>query len=77
MHTNEFTNGMVQTLKGYESTNKHVEVEIDFLTNRLEVHQEYLVYDFESIAALAHNLATTVFQVAVTVRFMDSFIISL
>ena len=47
--TNQFTSGMVQTLKGYESTNKHVEIEIDFLTNRLEVHQEYLVYDFEGM----------------------------
>ena len=47
--TNEFINGMVQTLKGYEITNKHVEIEIDFLTNRLEVHQEYLVYDFEGM----------------------------
>ena len=47
--TNQFTSGMVQTLKGYEITNKHVEIEIDFLTNRLEVHQEYLVYDFEGM----------------------------
>ena len=47
--TNEFINGMVQTLKGYEITNKHVEIEIDFLTNRLEVHQEYLIYDFEGM----------------------------